>query len=49
MSYTKIEVFPEENRMEESGDETPDKVMILKLDELRKCDSHGKKESLQGS
>ena len=45
MSHTKIEVFLEENRVEESEEGTPTKVMSLKLDELKKCDSHGKKAS----
>ena len=45
MRHTKIEVFLEENKMEESGEETPAEVMSLKLDELMKCDSHWKKVS----
>ena len=43
MRHTKIEVFLEENRMQEIGEETSAEVMSLKLDELRKCDSHEKR------
>ena len=45
LSSTNIEVFLEENMVDESGEGTLAEVMNLNLDELKKCDSHGKKAS----
>ena len=48
LKYIKLEVFPEDSGVDESGEGTPAEAMNLDLSELKKCDSLGKQSIIAG-
>ena len=48
LKYIKLEVFPEDSIVDESGEGTPAKAMNLNLHELKKCDTLGKQSIISG-